>query len=463
MKHSMLFCMVAVIFYVTAPLMLYAQEETIPMPGDDAAIPLPGEESIPLPGENTDSPEPVSIKSDFSFPFEFRGYVENTATIEYLKEDEEEMMLNAGRVRVNLSGEPDNSLDFGIGLVGTINKGALDVALTDYLPDDLQKRIIPGTEEIFNYHLEDDDIFLQEAFGTLYTEHFRLRVGRHKFYTGTGYAYNPIDLFNVKDPLDPTYETDGLDALLLTLELPKQTEIQGVVQYDDHLDTTDYLARVKTYIHGWDVALQYTHYLKERVDWEALNTEEALTNLTQGMSFDAFKREFHWHLVAAEFAGELWEWAFYGEGGYVFIDKPDEVGTLKDAAKDHERLLLGIDHTFDSQLYVMLEYLRLGQGRTDSADITLNDRMAWLNGEVLSNNRDTLFTGISYPVTDLIDFSLYAIIGCNDPSAIINPWLIYDIRPGLKLSLNLNIPVGGEGSQNGKSGASGFARLKFNF
>lgn len=426
-------------------------------------IPLPGDDTIPLPGQESDVPSPSAVMPDFSVPFEFRGYVENTTTVEYLKEPEEELLLNAGRVRVNLSGEPDKSLDFGIGLVGTINKGATKVSLIDYMPDELQSQILPGTEEIFAYQMEEEDLFVQEAFGTLYTDYFRLRVGRHKFYTGTGYAFNPSDLFNFKDPLDPSYETNGLDALLLTVTLPKQTELQGLVRYNDHLDTTDYLARLKTYIGGWDVALQYTHSMKTRVDWEALNTEEALIGLRQGISFDTFMREFRWHLVAAEFSGELFEWGIYGEGGYAFIKEQDEVGTLADAAKDHERLLLGIDHTFEFQLYVMLEYLRIGQGRTDSEDIMFNDRMAYFNGEVLSNNRDTLFTGFSYPLTDLIEGAIYAIIGVNDSSAMLNPWLIYDLRPGLKLSISVNIPVGDEESQLGKSGASGFVRLKFNF
>lgn len=450
------------IFSLSSPVLLFAQEDTIPMPGDDS-IPLPGDGSIPMPGEESTAPTPSAAAGSSSFAFDVRGYIENTTTVEYLKEDEEEILLNAGRVRLNLEGKPNEDLDFGIGLVGTINKGATDVSLAGYLPEEMQAQIIPGTEEVFTYQLQDDDIFVQEAFGTLYTDHFRLRVGRHKFYTGTGYAYNPIDLFNFKDPLEPTYETNGLDAVFISVDFPKQTEFQAVMHYDNRFSASDYLARLKTHISGWDVALQYTHYLKERVDWETLNTQEALTELMQGMSFDAFTREFHWHLAAAEFSGELFEFGIYGEGGYVFIEEPDEVGTLDDAAKNHERLLFGIDHTFEFQLYVLVEYLRLGQGRTDSADITLNDRMAYFNGEILSITKDTIFSGVSYPLTDLTEFSVYAIIGLNDSSALLNPWLTYDIRPGLKLWLSANIPFGDEASQNGKSGASSFARLKFHF
>jgi hypothetical protein len=469
-KEGMLFTIVLMLLSTGLSLGVFAQEDSIPMPGDDAIplpgddiVPLPGDDTIPLPGEESEIPPPATSIADVSLPLEFRGYVENTTNVEYIKEQEEEILLNAGRIRLNLSGKPDDSLDFGIGFVGTINKGATEISLLNYMPDGVQNRIIPGSEELFAWQLEDKDIFVQEAFGTLYTDHFRLRVGRHKFYTGTGYAYNPIDLFNVKDPLDPTYETNGLDALLISIDLPKQTELQGMVRYADHFDTTDYLARLKTYISGWDIALQYTHSLKKRVDWEALNTEETLAELMLGRSFADFTREFRWHLVAAEFSGELWEWAVYGEGGYVFIDEPNDIGHLADAAKDHERLLLGVDHTFEFQLYFLIEYLRIGQGRTNIADITLNDRMAYFNGEILSIDRDTLFTGISYPLTDLIEGSVYAIVGLNDSNVLLNPWLIYDVRPGLKLSLNANIPFGDEEGQNGKSGVSGFVRLKFHF
>lgn len=428
---------------------------------EETSIPLPGDTSIPLPGEQ--QKHETSSSPGLTLPFEFRGYVENTTTVEYLKESEEEILLHAGRSRVNLSGSPNQWFDFGIGLVGTINKGAIDVSLTGYMPDDVQNALLPGVEQVFRYTSQEEELFLQEAFGTLYLDHLHLRVGRHKFYTGTGYAYNPIDLFNVKDPLDPTYETDGQDALLLTLQLPWQSEIQGMIRVDDHVDTTEYLARVTTYCKGWDLALQYTHAHQERVDWGTLNTEDALTRLAQGMPIDTYIRNFRWHLVAAEFSGELLGWGFYGEGGYALIDAEEGKGTLRDANKNHERLLLGIDHTFETQWYVLLEYLRLGQGRTKRRDITLSDRMAYLTGEILSINRDTLFTGLSYPLTDLIDGSLYTIIGLNDSSAILNPWLVYNIRPGISLSLTANIPVGNQKSQVGESGPSGFFRLKYHF
>ena len=153
----------------------------------------------------------------------------------------------------------------------------------------------------------------------------------------------------------------------------------------------------------------------------------------------------------------------HGEGGYTFIKGEGDSGTLADAGGDHERFPLGIDYTFDFQLYLIAEYLRIGQGKTDSSEITLNDRMAYLSGEILSTNRDTVFTGFTYPLTDLMDFSLYGILACNDISAIINPWLLYSVYPGVNLSFTAYVPVGDEQSQNGESSPGGFVRLKFSF
>jgi hypothetical protein len=437
---------------------------SLPAPGwaqDDDAIPLPGAEA-PLPDEQ---PRGFSTSS-----LEFRGYVENTLTAEHLREDGSNQVLNAIRTRVNVCGEPYVGYDFGIGVVAPVYSGTTRACLVSYLPKATRNAIVqpdtasglPGAADLFVCELESE-IYVQEAFGTVYTDHVRLRLGRHKFYTGTGYAYNPIDLLNPQDPRDPTYEIDGIDAALVTLLLPRQTEVQGLVVHADRPSEADYLARLRTHISGWDVALQFTRAHRERVDWEALNTREGIVDFTASGSTDPFIREFRWNLIAGEFAGEVWGVGLHGEGGYVFAEETGDPGTLGSAARDHERILLGIDHTFDSQLYVIAEYLRCGQGRTASSDITLNDRMALVTGEILSANRDNLFAGWSYPLTDLSEVSLYSITALNDPSAILNPWLLISLYPGLKLSLTAYIPVGDEESQNGRAGASGFARLKFHF
>jgi hypothetical protein len=37
--------------------------------------------------------------------------------------------------------------------------------------------------------------------------------------------------------------------------------------------------RFETYARRFDIAFQYTNYLRERVDWETLNTEDAVEQM----------------------------------------------------------------------------------------------------------------------------------------------------------------------------------------
>jgi hypothetical protein len=69
----------------------------------------------------------------------------------------------------------------------------------------------------------------------------------------------------------------------------------------------------------------------------------------------------------------------------------------------------------------------------------------------------------SHPLTDLTEISLNTIVNANDPSALLNPWVLIDLFPAVKLTLARYVPVGDDDSQNGKFGVSGFARIKIFF
>jgi len=431
------------------------------------AGPAAGGGSIPLPGEHTVEDNDRGWGEVVFSSIEFRGYVENTLTAEWDQDDDRAWFLNGIRARVNLCGAPNDYVDFAVGAVALLYSGRTEWEMAGYLPLEEQAKLVPpdpnlglpGTTDLLKAEFETE-VYFQEAFGTLHLPRFRLRVGRQKFYTGTGYAYNPIDLFNLQDPMDPTYEIDGFDAALAALLLPCQTEIQGLLEFGERPGRWNYMGRLKTHALGWDLAVQYTHTVRERTDFVSLNTSDGIASAVGG---GAPARKFRWHLIGGELAGEFLGVGFHAEGGYVFAESLGASGSLARAADDHERWLVGMDYTFESQVYLIAEYLRFGQGRSETSDITLNDRLGALTGEILSANRDNLFTGVSYPLTDLAEISLYGIVALNDPSAVINPWYRLDLLPGLNLWFTLYVPVGGEKSQNGRAGTSGFTRLKFSF
>lgn len=449
---------------ILAPgMLLQAQQEPVPLPGEPSSIPLPGEATQdgppPMPGEGVpDGSEENAGRR--GLPFEFSGYIEDTWNGEYRRSGSSGVFFNNTRLRLNFADRLHRRIDVGGTLIVTGNLGHTRAELFQYLPRELQSTLPPGSEAALQFELEDQ-VFFQEAFATFSWERFRLRVGRHKFYSGTGFAFNPIDLFNRKNPLDPTYEIDGLDAVMGSWQLPGESELQAVIRAGQDFDTADLQARFKTRAGSWDVAFQFTRQTRPRFDWEAATLFDPVAGTDAPAN--SFERRFVWRLAAAEFAGEIGGIAVRGEGGYVFADGPSDAGTLSRAGKSHERLLLGADYTLESQLYLIAEYMRLGQGRARGADITLNDRMAFLTGETLAISRDTLFSGVSYPITDLIDLSFYAITDLNGPSTMLNPWLTWNLRPGLKLSISGAVPVGSESTANGRLGPGGFIRLRYSF
>lgn len=408
---------------------------------------LPGQNAIPLPGSTYGIEDGEPMTGDSWLPGGWSGYVEDTINMEYLKARKETTHLNNLKIRLNAESATGGSFRYGLALIGTANTGDREFGLTGYLPEAFENQIPPEYREAYGYRLKDNQVYLQEAYGEWLTDRMTFRFGRHKFYSGTGYAYNPIDLFNRKNPVDPTYETDGQDALLLTLRLDSGAEIEAVARTEDDYKSFDAQARIKAFYNGWDLAVGITHYTKQRIDW------------IQG----GVLRPFIWNMVSAEFSGEILGMGVYGEAGWAMIDDPDDVGSLRRAALDHERLLIGVDYTFESQLYLMAEYLRLGQGREGPAEMDLNDRFAYITGEILSADKDTLFLGGSYPLTDLMDFSLYAIVNCNENSALLNPWIIWDIRSGWKLSLSMTLPVGKREGSIGRMDVGGFLRLRYSF
>ncbi len=403
-------------------------------------------------------------------PFDFAGYVEYTQNAEYLRDAGHDQLQGRLKARLDFSGQPSDQTDYAIGLAALKYSGEDEIDLAAYLPRMDQAQLLPpdlaagqpGSRPFFSWQFEDE-VVIKEAYASWYGEEASLRFGRHKYYVGTGYAYNPIDLFNVKNPLDPTYELEGLDAILFSYALPHALQLELLARFDERLAKSDYQVRLKGYHGGWDWALQYTRYEKVRTDWLAVNTPLAASLLLYGADEDLFQYDYRWHLLGAEFIGEIGGVGLYGEGGYVVVNEPGYQGSLRRAENNHARILLGLDYTFESGLYLMAEYLHLGQGYANEKHYTINDRMAFLTGELISLNRNTLFTGLSYPATDLLEFSCYAIFGINDSSVVLNPWLTWDMAPGLKLSGSLNLPAGGSETQNGRMGPGAMLRLKYNF
>lgn len=313
-----------------------------------------------------------------------------------------------------------------------------------------------------------DYSLVSEAFGTASPGNLKIRLGRQRYRTGTGYVWNPTDLFHRRNIIDAPFGTEGVDGALLSYSPFGNAELSTFYAFDpDSADGASSLAfepeegayqvKVAARTEIWDLAIHYTDSRQDRTDYEGLSAGEG--------SADDARIPVRWQLLAAGISGELGGLGIHAEGGHAWLSLPDgdDPDSADRFARDHSRFLVGIDYTFGNKLYLVLEYFQEGQGKTSPKDYTVNDRMAYFNNEREAIGRDNVFFGAKYPITAMTSVELYHIINANDPSVMLNPWLVWSAGEDMSLSFSAQIPMGKEETSLGSAEPAAYGRIQLNF
>lgn len=300
-----------------------------------------------------------------------------------------------------------------------------------------------------------------KAYSSLSVEDITLRLGHQRYVTGTGYWWTPTDLFNSRHTLSPLYETEGLDSAFMSYAFGEDHEVEAFYSFGNRIcpETIDgdYRFRMKTHTEVADLAIHYTEMKQNRTDYEGL--------INGSLEAEEATIPVRWKLLAAGLSSSIAGVGIHAEGGHAWLslDKETEEAAANIFAKDHSRFLVGIDYTFENELYLVLEYFQEGQGKTSPDEYTINDRLAYLSGESETIGRDNLFVGAKYPIAEMTSIELYNIINANDPSVIVNPWLIWSTGEDFTLKFSAQFPVGKEESSVNGTGPSAFAHIQLNF
>jgi len=314
-----------------------------------------------------------------------------------------------------------------------------------------------------NGYLHDDDMHLQEIYGSFSPGDIKFHFGRQKYFTGTGYGWNPTDLFNPKNIFDPMYETEAIDSALISYSFGGENEISAFYSFGDKRDdeayseTGDYQIRMKTRTDVLDLAIHYTEAKRNQTNYEGL--------LTGDVSSSEATIPVRWQLLAAGVSSRIGKVGVHAEGGHAWLslDKETEQVDANIFSKDYSSFLVGVDYTFENELYLVLEYYQEGRGKTSPDEYSLNDRFAYLSNERSTIGRDNVLLGAKYPIADMTSVELYNIINANDPSVIVNPWLIWSTGVDFTVKFSARFPVGKEESSVGQMKPSAFAHIQLNF
>ena len=357
--------------------------------------------------------------------------------------------LFSNKLRLDLSGQL-GSVDYGANINFITYHGQTTWPLLDLLPSSVRGQAVSLDlmgQEIDFYQLPfEDRQELDNAFIRLSLAGLDLTLGKQQLSFGTGYAWNPTDLFNTKDLMDPAYEQPGHAALRVDWPLSSRTLLTAVCAPENEWEASTKLVRLKTTLGRFDVAV-----LAAAAAWQPRDYTQFNGDL---LAPDFVVVQDRRKMVGVNLAGELLGLGVWAEA----------VAHRMDVAEDYEDWLLGLDYTFPGGTYVMAEAYRSGLGRARSTDYTLNDWMRFLAGEQKAMARDQLYALALFPAGDFVKWGVSAIAVLSDGSAALLPTLQWSAGENLEITAYGNVYLGGANdAYHANLGNGGLVRARVYF
>jgi hypothetical protein len=335
----------------------------------------------------------------------------------FLYREGESYQLNADKLRADLR-HSISGVEFGADLVYTLYYGKKNWNMLDFLPDGIIAEIPDNIRSNFLFSF-NDSLYVDNMYVRMSNSRILCTIGKQQFSPGTGYFSNPLDIFNSKDALDPTYEQTGHNGARLDVMLQDRMNFMFLYSpIEGNWISSGKLLRLKIGLGHFDFTLSGYDF-RERI--------------TDFYSFSVINQRRR--LVGCEFVGQLFGVGIWGEGAYNFVEETE----------DFYEFLVGADYTFESGLYFLMEYHRNERGKENYRDYNVNDWLRFYLGESKTISRDQMYGVVSYPITDLINLQLLSIFCVNDRSAAIVPVIDYNIFENVDINIMGNVYTGNQG------------------
>ncbi len=371
------------------------------------------------------------------------GYYENAFQI---LDKNDVVLLDYNKLRLNMNAKIDENFSFNSDVIFTTYHGTTSINFLDYIPGQVvdgylattgQSRDMAG--ELFQYTYKDQ-IFLDNAYVSYYSEHFNFRIGKQQLPWGSGYIWNPTNIFHVKDPLDPTYELTGVNAIKTEFLFGREGMLTGIYSVNDNFKNSTYAVKIKENLIGFDLSASYVYY--------AYTNQDVFT-----FSEEKENRQ----ILGLDLAGSILGAGVWAELAYNF-----KAG--KEGGGDYGRYVAGLDYTLNKGLYFMAEYYYNEKGRGNCDDYDMNDWMHSFGQYAENLGRHNLSIGQGFPViANNLNWTNFVLLNLSDKSGMVYPWLTLSVGDNSEISGTAYIPFGKKESEYGGYGFGGLARIRIYF
>jgi len=357
-------------------------------------------------------------------------------------------MTNYNLLRLNLNAKIDDKVSF----FGNINYRTFHGRTQQNTLNFLPKRVVsdyinelgqPYKEvaDGFTNPLNDGFLF-DNAYVTIYADKVNVRIGKQQLPWGTGYIWNPTNVFQARNMLDPTYELVGVNAVKVEYLLSNQATFTGVMNVSEQFENSNYAIKLKNHINGFDVSLSHVYFQYSTTDM---------------YTFTELKEQKH--QIGADFSGSIGGFGVYGEGAY-------RMDASKSNTTDSNFLnaLVGLNYYFPNGLYMFGEYYFNQNGISTHENYNINDWMNYLGPYAEGLGKHYLFYGINSPFGTNWNISTFLLWNISDGSYMVYPRVEYSVGNNTEIISQLFLPYGRHyTTEFGSGGVGGMIRIRVYF
>ncbi|MBC8491133.1 MAG: hypothetical protein H8D42_01075 [Candidatus Marinimicrobia bacterium] len=366
------------------------------------------------------------------------GYYEGE--YDFGKLPDKSMYFSYNKLRLDMDSSPSDNIRISADIIYKQFNGQTELNFMDFINQQYWP-VFPtedgkGLDTLSNLpYCFSDTLFIDNMFLEFHHKLFDLTLGKQQIAPGVGYAWNPTDIFNLKDIMDPTYENTGISAIKLGIPLAGRTTLSGILQPKQSWDETTQYYQLKTGIGHYDLSALYGR--------SQLIQNKLFGKTTQARDLYGFNLE-----------GELFGVGIRSEAAVHRLDYEND--------NLQYEYVIGADYTFANSLFIMAEYYHSDLG--SPADKTVfDDYLVYFAGERKSLNQNYLFNLVMYPLGDLLDAGVLSIINLDDKSAVVIPQLIYRIYQDVELGVMGSLFIGEDTDEFGYQEYGARVRLRAYF
>lgn len=364
------------------------------------------------------------------------GYYEGQ--IDYGRLPGQQIYMDYHKFRLDWDSSPSENMRVSGDIIFKHHGGQTTLNLLDFLKPRHTLLNPLNTNDTLEYvpYTLTDTVFFDNIFLEFHHDLFDLTVGRQQLPSGVGYTWNPTDIFNQKDVMDPTYENPGVDAFKLEIPLGLKCNLTGILQPVDSWNNTSQYYEIKTYLGHFDLSALYGRHTYDRSGYTLYDTLITVQKDAEGTIISTAKiADVLLPSMPQATVRDLYGFNLEGELLGMGLRTELAVSRLNYESNNlRYEYIIGGDYTFKNSLYILTEYYHNDFGIA-ADQTTFYDYAAYFNWECKSLNQNYLFLLGMYPLRDILDFSLFGIANLDDGSLVIAPQLIYRIFQNVEINV----------------------------